>query len=94
MKKKAKTLKEQLTEIKAKTVTVLSQEVLFDFEEEVLNELYELVNSVLLEKINSKRYTMEEYADARIMEYVIVLETSENKQIQQIVRLLKKGLNW
>lgn len=92
--KKQKTLKEQLIGIKSKIVYTLNYEMLFDVEVEVLENLYELINKVLLDKIEDKRYSVEEIVDMRIMEFIIVLETSDNKRIKEIVRTLKKGLNW
>lgn len=93
--KKQKDLKTQLTDIKGKITKIISCEpLLFDYENEVLNDLYNLINSILLEEVNDKYYSMEEIVDMRIMEYRIILEASENLEIKKLVKLLKKGLNW
>ena len=87
-------LKQQLTDIKSMVSKILSYEVLFDFEEEVLNSLYELVNNIMLDKVDDKRFTVEEISDMRIMEYKIILEASTNREIKKLVRLLNKGIKW
>lgn len=87
-------LKQQLTDIKSMVSNILSYEVLFDYEEEVLNNIYELVNNIMLDKLDDKRYTVEEISDMRIMEYKIILEASTNREIKKLVRLLGKGLKW
>lgn len=87
-------LKQQLTDLKSMVSNILSYEVLFDYEEEVLNNIYELVNNIMLDKLDDKRYTVEEISDMRIMEYKIILEASTNKEIKKLVRLLGKGLKW
>ena len=92
--KKQSNLKKQLLEIKSKVIYTLNYELLFDVEVEVLECLYELINKILLDKVDDKRYSVEEIVDMRIMEFIIVLETSDNKKVKEIVRILKKGLNW
>lgn len=87
-------LKQQLTDIKSMVSNILSYEVLFDYEEEVLNNIYELINNIMLDKLDDKRYTVEEISDMRIMEYKIILEASTNREIKKLVRLLGKGLKW
>lgn len=87
-------LKQQLTDIKSMVSNILSYEELFDYEEEVLNNIYELVNNIILDKLDDKRYTVEEISDMRIMEYKIILEASTNREIKKLVRLLGKGLKW
>lgn len=87
-------LKQQLTDLKSMVSNILSYEVLFDYEEEVLNNIYELINNIMLDKLDDKRYTVEEISDMRIMEYKIILEASTNREIKKLVRLLGKGLKW
>ena len=87
-------LKQQLTDIKSMVSNILSYEVLLDYEEEVLNNIYELVNNIMLDKLDDKRYTVEEISDMRIMEYKIILEASTNREIKKLVGLLGKGLKW
>ena len=87
-------LKQQLTDIKSLVSNILSYENLMEYEEDILNCIYELVNNIMLDKLDDKRYTVEEISDMRIMEYKIILEASENEEIKKLVKLLGRGLKW
>lgn len=94
MRKLGKTVKAELLEIKNKAVSLYYNELLFDFEAEVVEELCELVDDLIMCRINDKYFSVQEIVCARFMEYIIILETSCNRKVLELVELLRTGLSW
>lgn len=93
---KGKTLQQQIMEIKFQTASLLSYQVgrLTIAERNAINELYELMDNVLLDNIQSSRYTMEEYVDAALIEHSIILSASKNSAVKKLGKLVGKGIKW
>lgn len=91
-----KTLLTQIAEIKFQTVSLLTyqHERLTLTERARVLEVYELMDSILLDKLHSPRHTAEDYADALILEHSIILKGSKNSEVRKLSALLEKGLQW
>lgn len=86
----------QISEIKYQAVSLLSAKAgtLTINEKIAIQAIYDLVDGVLLNKIENKRYTLEEYTDAFIVEHNMILKPSKNLEVQRLSKLLERGLSW
>lgn len=92
----AKTLLEQISLIKAMAVNILTYQntILSVHDKATTIAIYNLMDDILLERANTKHYTMEEVVDARLMEYSLLLSKSRNTEVKRLNKLIKGGIKW
>lgn len=86
----------QISEIKYRAVSLLSAKAgtLTVNEKIAIQALYDLIDGLLLNKIENKRYSTEEYVDTFIVEHNMILKPSKNLEVQRFSKLLERGLSW
>jgi len=92
----AKTLTEQISLIKALTVSILTYHsaTLSVHDKATTVAIYNLMDDILLDRVSTKHNTLEEIVDTRLMEYSILLSKSNNSEVKRLNKLIKGGIKW
>jgi hypothetical protein len=86
----------QISDIKFHAVSLLSARAgtLTVNEKIAIQAIYDMIDSWLLNKIENKRYTLEEYVDTFIVEHNMILKASKNLEVQRFSKILERGITW
>lgn len=91
-----KTTLAQITNIKYKAIALITYQAnrLTLTEKSAVLRLYELMDEILLDKIYSERYTVEEYVDSLLIEHSMIFRGSKNTEVKKLGKLIEGGLKW
>lgn len=86
----------QITEIKFRTISILTyqKDRITINERSIVEQLYELMDDILLERVHHPRYTVEEFVDATLIEYSILFKGFQNSEVKRLGKYIAKGLKW
>lgn len=92
----SKTVLQQVNRIKELAVTILTynKNALSVHDKATTIAIYNLMDDIILDRAGTKRNTLEEVVDTRLMEYSILLSKSKDSDIKRLLKLIKGGIKW